>query len=125
MPGYKLSEFHPLAAERYVVRRSRSPLRRRQRAVEDLAELIEWTTAELPAIASSAAGRARPVRRGCTGATTCSLETAFDSGIDAVADLWRTGEKVDLTLTARQVMHPMEGRGLLCWWDYRAAWPSC
>jgi len=90
-------------------------------AAEDLTELVEVDYEELPAIASSAAGQAPgAVRLHDHWGDNLFLETAFDSGINTVAAT--APVRVDLVLScARQVMHPMEGRGLLAWWDYRAA----
>lgn len=122
MAGYKLSEFHPLAADkvRFVGEPIAVCIAANRAEAEDLAELIDIDYEELPAIASSAAGR-KPdaVRLHEHWPDNLFLETSFDSGMDAVAG---APIKVDLTLScARQVMHPMEGRGLLCWWDHRAA----
>ena len=123
MPGYKLSEFHPLAADRvrFVGEPVAMCVAASRAAAEDLTELVEVDYAELPAIASSAAGRASgAVRLHEHWSDNLFLETSFDSGIDSVAA--SAPVKIDLTLScARQVMHPMEGRGLLCWWDHRAA----
>ncbi len=123
MAGYKLSEFHPLAADRvrFVGEPVAMCIAASRAAAEDLAELVEIDYEELPAIASSAAGRAPgAVRLHDHWGDNLFLETAFDSGIDAVAAT--APVRVDLVLScARQVMHPMEGRGLLAWWDYRAA----
>ena len=123
MAGYKLSEFHPLAADRvrFVGEPVAMCVAASRALAEDLAELIEVDYEELPAIASSAAGRAPgAVRLHDHWGDNLFLETAFDSGIDAVAAA--APVRVDLVLScARQVMHPMEGRGLLAWWDYRAA----
>jgi carbon-monoxide dehydrogenase large subunit len=123
MPGYKLSEFHPLAAERvrFVGEPVAMCIAATRAAAEDLTELVEVDYAELPAIATSAAGRAPGAARLHEHwPDNLFLETTFDSGIDAVAAT--APVKIDLTLScARQVMHPMEGRGLLAWWDHRAA----
>lgn len=123
MPGYKLSEFHPLAADkvRFVGEPVAMCIAPTRAAAEDLAELVDVEYEELPAIASSAAGRAPgAVRLHEHWPDNLFLETAFDSGIDGVAA--RAPVKVELTLScARQVMHPMEGRGLLAYWDHRAA----
>lgn len=123
MPGYKLSEFHPLAADkvRFVGEPVAMCIAPTRAAAEDLAELVDVEYEELPAIASSAAGRAPgAVRLHEHWPDNLFLETAFDSGIDGVAS--RAPVKVELTLScARQVMHPMEGRGLLAYWDHRAA----
>ena len=87
---------------------------------EDLAELVQVEYEELPPIASCAAGRA-------SGAALLHehwgdnlfLETTIESGFGDIAT--RAPVKVELELScARQVMHPMEGRGLLAWWDHRA-----
>jgi carbon-monoxide dehydrogenase large subunit len=121
--GYKLSEFHPLAADRvrFVGEPVAMCIAPNRAAAEDLAELAEVEYEELPAVASSAAGRAPGVARLHEHwPDNLFLETSFDSGLDAVAAT--APVKVELTLScARQVMHPMEGRGLVCWWDHRAA----
>ncbi|HTC10856.1 MAG TPA: xanthine dehydrogenase family protein molybdopterin-binding subunit [Acetobacteraceae bacterium] len=122
MPGYKLSEFHPLAAKRvrFVGEPIALCIAATRAEAEDLAELIDIDYQELPAIASSAAGRKpNAVRLHEHWSDNLFLETSFDSGMESVAN---APIKIELTLScARQVMHPMEGRGLLCWWDHRAA----
>lgn len=123
LPGYRLSEYHPLAADRvrFVGEPVAMCIADTRAAAEDLTELVEVEYNELPAIASSVAGRAPDaVHLHEHWPDNLFLETGFDSGIDAV--ITRAPVKVELTLScARQVMHPMEGRGLVCWWDHRAA----
>ena len=47
------------------------------------------------------------------------LRTSFDQGMDEV--IAKAQVTVELKLsTSRQVMHPMEGKGLVAWWDHRA-----
>jgi aerobic carbon-monoxide dehydrogenase large subunit len=123
LPGYRLSEYHPLAADRvrFVGEPVAMCIAPTRAAAEDLTELVEVEYDEFPAIASSVAGRAPgAVRLHEHWPDNLFLETSFDSGIDTVTT--RAPVKVELTLScARQVMHPMEGRGLVCWWDHRAA----
>jgi carbon-monoxide dehydrogenase large subunit len=88
---------------------------------EDLTETVRVEYDELPAIASCTAGRS-------PGAALLHehwgdnlfLESSIDSG--GLADVAAHAPvKVTLELScARQVMHPMEGKGVLAWWDHRA-----
>jgi len=122
IPGYKVSEYPAIATDRVrhvgeIVAMCVAPSRAE---AEDLAETIEIDYEELPPVTSAAAGRAPG------GALlhehwgdNLFLQTHFDSGIDVVAAT--APIRVDLELScARQVMHPMEGKGLLAWWDHRA-----
>src|SRR4051794_13976547 len=123
IPGYKLSEWPVMAADRVrfvgeIIAMCIAPTRA---AAEDLAELAEVEFAELPAITSCAAGRA-------PGAALLHphwgdnlfLETSFDTGIEPIIET--APVKVELELScARQAMHPMEGKGVVAWWDHRAA----
>lgn len=122
LPGYKVSEYPPLATERvrYVGEPIAMCVADNRAHAEDLAELVQVEYEELPPIASCAAGRA-------SGAALLHehwgdnlfLETTIESGFGDIAT--RAPVKVELELScARQVMHPMEGRGLLAWWDHRA-----
>ena len=85
MPGYKLSEFHPLAAKRvrFVGEPIALCIAATRAEAEDLTELVDVDYEELPAIASSAAGRKpNAVRLHEHWSDNLFLETSFDSGID-------------------------------------------
>ncbi len=122
IPGYKLSEWPVLAAQkvRYVGEAVAMCVADTRAEAEDLAERVEVEFNELPAIASCEAGRA-------SGAALLHeqwgdnlfLQSHFDSGIAPVAA--SAPVKVELEVScARQTMHPMEGKGLVAWWDFRA-----
>jgi carbon-monoxide dehydrogenase large subunit len=122
LPGYKVSEYPPLARDRvrFVGEPIAMCIAESRAAAEDLAEMVQVEYQELPAIASCVAGRAPDaVLLHDHWGDNLFLETTIDSGMaDAVA---HAAVKVELELScARQVMHPMEGRGLLAWWDHRA-----
>ena len=122
IPGYKVSEYPAIARDRVrhvgeIVAMCVAPTRAE---AEDLTELAEVDYEELPVVISCAAGRAAdaPLLHEHWG-DNLFLETQFDSGIAAVAA--SAPVRVELELScARQVMHPMEGKGLLAWWDWRA-----
>jgi carbon-monoxide dehydrogenase large subunit len=123
LPGYKVSEYPALAGDRvrFVGEPIACCIAQTRAAAEDLTELVQVEYDELPAIVSSAAGRAPGaiLLHGHWG-DNLFLETNFDSGIEKVATT--APVKVELALScARQVMHPMEGKGVLAWWDHRAA----
>lgn len=122
IPGYKVSAYPPVARQKVrfvgdIVAVAIAPTRAQ---AEDLCEQTVVDFEELPAIVDVHRGRAK-------GAALVHeewgdnlfLETAFDSGID---EIMRTAPvKVTRTYkTARQCMHPMEGKGVLAYWDYQA-----
>lgn len=123
IPGYKLSSYPPLAAEKVrfvgdIVAMAVAPTRAE---AEDLCEATRFDYDELPPIVDCTSGRA-------PGAALLHeqwgdnlfLETFFDTGtMDEVA---RTAPvKVEKRFkTARQCMHPMEGKGVLAYWDFQA-----
>ena len=123
LPGYKVSEYPPLATDR--VRFVGEPIAMcvaASRAIaEDLAETVDVEYDELAAIASCSAGRAPgAVLLHEHWGDNLFLESAIDSG--GIADVAAHAPvKVELELScARQVMHPMEGKGVLAWWDHHA-----
>jgi carbon-monoxide dehydrogenase large subunit len=123
LPGYKVSEYPPLARDRvrFVGEPIAMCVAASRALAEDLTETVRVEYDELPAIASCTAGRS-------PGAALLHehwgdnlfLESSIDSG--GIADVAAHAPvKVTLELScARQVMHPMEGKGLLAWWDHRA-----
>ncbi|RYJ01089.1 MAG: xanthine dehydrogenase family protein molybdopterin-binding subunit, partial [Acetobacteraceae bacterium] len=123
IPGYKLSEWPAMAAERvrYVGEIIAMCVAASRAEAEDLAERVEVDFDERPAITSCAAGRAE-------GAALLHehwgdnlfLQTSFDTGLAPVAASAPVKVELDLSC-ARQAMHPMEGKGVVAWWDHRAA----
>jgi carbon-monoxide dehydrogenase large subunit len=122
IPGYKVSEYPVLAREkvRFVGEPVAMCVSKNRAAAEDLTELVEVDYDELPAIVSCDAGReASAVQLHDSWGDNLFLETSFDSGIDAIAAT--APVVVDLEVScARQTMHPLEGKGVLAFWDYRA-----
>ncbi|MBS0559294.1 MAG: xanthine dehydrogenase family protein, partial [Proteobacteria bacterium] len=122
IPGYKVSEWPVMASHRVrfvgeIVAMAVAETRAR---AEDIAEQVAIDFEELPVIASCRAGVA-------PGAALLHeqwgdnlfLQTSFDSGIAPVIEA--APVKVELELScARQAMHPMEGKGIVAWWDHRA-----
>lgn len=122
LPGYKVSAYPPLAIDKVrfvgeIVAMAVAPTRAE---AEDLCEQVVFDYEELTPVVDSNAGRT-------PGASLLHdswgdnlfLETFFDSGIDEVA---RTAPvRVEREYrTARQCMHPMEGKGILGYWDHGA-----
>jgi carbon-monoxide dehydrogenase large subunit len=122
IPGYKLSEYPAIARDRvrHVGEIVAMCVAATRAEAEDLAETIEVDYDELPVVTSAAAGRApgAPLLHEHWG-DNLFLQTSFDSGIEAVAATAPIRVEMELSC-ARQAMHPMEGKGLLAWWDYRA-----
>lgn len=123
IPGYKLSSWPVLAEDRvrYVGEMVAMCVGATRAAAEDLAEIVEVDYAPLPPIVSAAAGRA-------AGAALLHeawgdnlfLDMKVDlGGVEQVAASAPVRVTLDVTC-ARQTMHPMEGKGLVAWWDHRA-----
>jgi carbon-monoxide dehydrogenase large subunit len=122
IPGYKLSAWPAMAAERVrfvgeIVAMGVAETRAR---AEDLAEQVEVAFDELPPITDCQHG----ITPGAAllheaWGDNLFLQTSFDSGIAPVIE--RAPVKVELELScARQTMNPMEGKGVVAWWDHRA-----
>ena len=123
IPGYKESTHWPLASGkvRFVGEPVAMAVAASRAEAEDLCDAVQVEFDPLPVIASSEAGRAPDAPRVHEEwADNLFLESGFDSGVDEVA---RTAP-VKVTReyrTARQCMHPMEGKGVLAYWDYQAS----
>ena len=122
IPGYKLSAYPPLAVGkvRFVGEPVAMACATTRAAAEDLCELVTFEYEELPPVLDSEAGRS-------AGAALVHeewgdnlfLETFFDSGVDAIARIAPVVVEREFR-TARQCMHPMEGKGVLAYWDFQA-----
>ena len=122
IPGYKVSEWPALASDRvrYVGEAIALAIANSRAAAEDLSEQIDIDYEELAPIVSCEAGLApnAPLLHEHWG-DNLFLRTTFDTGIDSVAQT--APVKVTLEpICARQTMHPMEGKGVVAWWDHRA-----
>lgn len=122
IPGYRQSDYPSLATDRvrFVGEIVAMCVGATRAEAEDLAELVVIDYEELDPIVDCESGRGEAVKPiHDHWDRNLFLKTTFDQGLDAVAA--EAPIKVDLELsTARQVMHPMEGKGLVAWWDYRA-----
>ncbi|MCU0888510.1 MAG: xanthine dehydrogenase family protein molybdopterin-binding subunit [Rubritepida sp.] len=123
IPGYKLSSWPVLAEDRvrYVGEMVAMCVGATRAAAEDLAELVEVDYAPLPPIVSAAAGRAADAAllHEAWG-DNLFLDMKVDlGGVEAVAAAAPVTVSLEITC-ARQTMHPMEGKGLVAWWDHRA-----
>jgi aerobic carbon-monoxide dehydrogenase large subunit len=122
IPGYKVSEYPVLAREkvRFVGEPIAMCVSKNRAAAEDLAELVEVDYDELPAIVSCDDGRkAGAAQLHDSWGDNLFLETSFDSGIEAIAATAPVTVDLDVSC-ARQTMHPLEGKGVLAFWDHRA-----
>ena len=120
-PGFNASEQHPLAALK--VRFAGEPVAlcvaRTRALAEDIADRVELDLEELPAVVD-----AQDVRRGAASVAVHEewpshffLETAMDTGIEAVAKTAPIVVKREYSLS-RQVMNPLEGKAVLAYWDH-------
>lgn len=122
IPGYKLSAYPPLATDkvRFVGEIVAMAFARTRAEAEDICEQIVFEYDELPPVVDSDASRApdAPLLHEHWG-DNLFLETFFDSGIEgAVADAPIVVKRE--YRTARQCMHPMEGKGVVAYWDHGA-----
>lgn len=122
IPGYKSSSYPILAMEkvRFVGEPVAMCVAKTRAIAEDLIEQIEIEYEELPVIASCTSGRRSDAALlHEKWGDNLFLETHFDSGVDEV--IARAPVSIELEMAcSRQAMHPMEGKGVMAWWDYRA-----
>jgi carbon-monoxide dehydrogenase large subunit len=122
IPGYRVSSYPPIATRkvRYVGDIVAVAIARTRAEAEDLCGATTAEFDELPPIVDVRQGRSeRNVLLHEEWGNNLFLETAFDSGIDAIVK----DAPIKITRryrTARQCMHPMEGKGALAYWDFQA-----
>lgn len=123
LPGFKPSEQPVLAAEkvRHVGELVAACVGDTRAAAEDIAAAVFPDIEELPAVADMLAGRREnaPLLHEQWG-DNVFLETLVDADVEAVA----ANAPVRVTRefrTARQCMAPIEGRGVVAYWDTRLA----
>ena len=122
IPGFKVSEYPALAKDkvRFVGEAIAMCTAPSRAEAEDLAEAVELDIEDLPAITESLAGRdsnAALVHE--AWGDNLFLETFIDSGLEEIAKQATVVVKREYR-TARQCMHPMEGKGALAFWDHQA-----
>jgi carbon-monoxide dehydrogenase large subunit len=121
IPGYKVSAYPPLARGkvRFVGDILAMAIASSRAQAEDICEEISAELDELPPIVDVHRGRSdKSALLHEEWRDNLFLETAFDSGIEEIA---RTAPvKIERVYrTARQCMHPMEGKGVLAYWDFQ------
>jgi carbon-monoxide dehydrogenase large subunit len=122
IPGYKASKYPILATDkvRFVGEPVAMCIAKSRALAEDFIEAIDIQYEELPVIASCTAGRrVDAVLLHEHWGDNLFLETSFDSGIDAIVASAPVSVELEVAC-ARQTMHPMEGKGVLAWWDHQA-----
>ncbi len=123
LPGYKTSSHPPLACGkvRFVGEPLAMAVARTRAAAEDLCERIAVDLEPLTPVVSADAARAPDAPRiHDAWDDNVYLLASFDSGID---DALRDApiKVVREYRTARHCIHPMEGKGLIAYWDHQAS----
>ena len=122
VPGYKLSEWHPLAHEkvRFVGEAVAMCVAPTRAEAEDLAEQVEVDFDELPVLVDALAARVeKNVRVHEHWADNSFLTLNLDNGYDANAKGAPVVINSEVSLN-RQAMVPMEGKAILAHWDERS-----
>lgn len=120
--GFKHSDYPVLASGkvRFVGEAVAMCIASTRAEAEDLAEAVMVDYLELPAVASVAAAmRPDAAQPHDSWADNVFMELCGDTGIEAVVNEAAVTVELELEL-ARQTIHPMEGRAILSWWDFRA-----
>jgi len=121
VPGYKLSEWHPLAHDkvRFVGEAIAMCVAPTRAEAEDLSEQIEVEFDELPVLVDAQAARAEEtVRVHEQWGDNLFLTLNYESGFEAKAKGAPVVIQREIAL-ARQAMVPMEGKAVLAQWDDR------
>ncbi|MGH9552860.1 MAG: xanthine dehydrogenase family protein molybdopterin-binding subunit, partial [Terriglobales bacterium] len=127
-PTYKTSEHHPLSHRkvRFVGEPVAMAFAPTRAEAEDILEKVELDIEELPAIVDALAARADTSLRVHDEwpdnlHLTLDMDKTLDSdeGFDAHAGKAKVVVKREMTL-ARHCMVPLEGKGLVAYWDHQA-----
>jgi len=121
VPGYKLSEWHPLAHEkvRFVGEAIAMCVAPTRAEAEDLSEQIEVEFDDLPVLVDAQAARMEStVRVHEQWNDNVFLTLNYESGFEAKAKGAPVVIRREIAL-ARQAMVPMEGKAVLARWDDR------
>ncbi|WP_425450221.1 xanthine dehydrogenase family protein molybdopterin-binding subunit [Virgifigura deserti] len=122
IPGFKISDYPALAKDkvRFVGEAVAMCVARTRAEAEDLAESVEIEIEELLAVVDSLAAREpqAPLVHESWG-DNLFLETVANGDIDDIVKRAPIVVKREYR-TARQCMHPMEGKGVLAYWDHQA-----
>ncbi len=122
VPGYKLSEWHPLAHEkvRFVGEAIAMCVAPTRAEAEDLSEQIDVEFDELPVLVDAQAARMEStVRVHEQWNDNVFLTLNYESGFEAKAKGAPVVIRREIAL-ARQAMVPMEGKAVLAHWDDRS-----
>jgi carbon-monoxide dehydrogenase large subunit len=122
IPGFKASNYPALATDkvRFVGECLAACIADTRAAAEDLAEEIEVDIEELPAVIDSLKARApdAPLVHD-DWSDNLFLTTSVQGDIETLAKTAPVKVTRELR-TGRQCMHPMEGKGVLAYWDFQA-----
>lgn len=122
IPGYKVSDYPCVATDkaRFVGDILAVAVARTRAEAEDVCEAVVPDLEELPPIVDVYRGRAKDaVLLHEQWGDNLFLQTSFDSGLSD--EVLNAPIKVTREYkTARQCMHPMEGKGVLAYWDFQA-----
>ena len=121
VPGYKLSECHPLAHDkvRFVGEAIAMCVAPTRAEAEDLTEQVEVEFDELPVLVDAHAARMEPTTRVHEDwSDNVFLTLNYESGFDAKAKGAPVVIRREIALS-RQAMVPMEGKAVLAHWDDR------